>query len=106
MAILIHQIPVINFLFSSSRTIPVPISLNNRIANSPSLSTGWHHFVAVNDHDTALYLYMDGKLVDTDTISHGSYTIDISGYNLYAGFGSDSYFANCILDQIRIYNYT
>lgn len=63
----------------------------------------WHHLVGVRNGNS-IYLYVDGK---QDGSATGLSGLDISppGTNLNIGAGDNFWFANALLDDVRIYNY-
>jgi len=66
----------------------------------------WHHFAAVKDDTTGIYLYVDGQQIDSDT-SLTSLNSLANGASFYVGIDADgaSNDFDGFIDEIKMYRY-
>jgi hypothetical protein len=72
------------------------------VAAAPYETNKWYHLVSTRGSDDLLKLYIDGKLVGSDSISDSfqNLTLELGGSSRVA----NRYF-NGLIDDVRIYNY-
>lgn len=66
----------------------------------------WHHFAAVKDGTTGIYIYVDGNLIDSDTSLTASGTL-ANAANYYVGIDADgsSNSWDGFIDEVKVYRF-
>jgi hypothetical protein len=67
----------------------------------------WHHFAAVKDGTSGIYIYVDGQLIDSDTSLSETGTL-VNAANFYIGIdvGGSSNSWEGFIDEIKVYTST
>lgn len=75
-----------------------------RTSNAPATINVWSHLVITVDNNGRVLLYQDSILTNETYISSSSTDFNLSS-NIFLGGRSDGYFANCLINDVRIYDH-